>query len=1011
MTESIHKLQPNRTLALRGFDDLGAAAALHSATGDSFKVSGVFRDPADFAVLILYDADNFYEHPMLRYLPDFRFDGLTLTFDVKYSGLMPLDSPKYATIDWPYLDYILADGSTGRESLFAHAVQNGGEYTKAESAFTITANGVKEFDRLTLWYLNIAYDYIVPKVECAFTVTAQGAGSIHTITVAGQAYSYTEQSGNANAGVAAGLVAALAGCPDVVAVQGNGTMDLGPANQVNIRAARSNGTSFDVNYGPTTHRLTGASAASIAAIFASQINATNWTAAGALIPLSAQANGSTLRIFADRPGVDGNMIRMYAVAKNERLTTESGVSVFSGGKSEAVWRVTLPFGSVGMQQVRQMWFTFAPPLANGAAFQDTEWEAVFTNWTVSGPAEVRQLKVAGPGSVRIEENDSWCKYSGSWTDETGFFSDGFAKHASTPGASVTIKYSCGSLHDLYLGTSLYGDRGTVTIALDGGAETTLNCKLTNEPAVNTRRKIRSQLSAGEHTLTIRLTSAGNFYFDFLEAAIPGDVPAPLAPRTKVSPALDYSTDHTYKLSPNRLHWIFDGLGYAGPMNEYLGVFWWNQRKREGASFPQATLQFGGNFAAGDQVFVNIGGQPCGKTVFAGETAAVIARHFEFFINSNYVGVWATSADETLTITARSPREAYSYSLTAQVEKVSGSSGSVSQSGSLMGGQAGKWVIDPSQTPALNRGARDWHADFFAHCSARNRDIVVASSMELVNPPEGFGAVYPDGAVVETDVGFAALKSTHCAFVPAVGAYHAEVFRCVAGLMAAAGATPAIQFGEYLWWFFTNKKTDNPAGGMAFYHPHVVAAAQAALGRTLHKFIGPNDDPTVNGSADAIFLRNRLRDHVAGLIASVRAAYPNTRFELLFPYDVNHPQPAGVHQLGGALNRFVNLPVEWETKQTSGLDSIKTEALDFGAWSRNLDLARTAIELPLSLGWPKDSVRHLVPVFRSGYAWEKEVAMATSAGVDSVNLWAFDHICIFGLPVVPNSTGRSLRFQG
>ena len=57
-----------------------------------------------------------------------------------------------------------------------------------------------------------------------------------------------------------------------------------------------------------------------------------------------------------------------------------------------------------------------------------------------------------------------------------------------------------------------------------------------------------------------------------------------------------------------------------------------------------------------------------------------------------------------------------------------------------------------------------------------------------------------------------------------------------------------------------------------------------------------------------------------------------------------------------------------------------EALDFGAWSRNLDLARTAIEFPLALGWPRDSVRHLVPVFRSGYAWDKEIDMAIGAGI-------------------------------
>ena len=83
--------------------------------------------------------------------------------------------------------------------------------------------------------------------------------------------------------------------------------------------------------------------------------------------------------------------------------------------------------------------------------------------------------------------------------------------------------------------------------------------------------------------------------------------------------------------------------------------WWNQRKREGALFPQATVAFTGDFVAGDQVFVNIGGQECGKTVFPNESAAVVARHFEYFINANYVGVWARATDSSLVITSRSPK--------------------------------------------------------------------------------------------------------------------------------------------------------------------------------------------------------------------------------------------------------------------------------------------------------------------------------------------------------------------
>ena len=43
------------------------------------RSAAIFRDPADFAVLVLYDADNFYEHPRLKYLPDTDFSGLTLT--------------------------------------------------------------------------------------------------------------------------------------------------------------------------------------------------------------------------------------------------------------------------------------------------------------------------------------------------------------------------------------------------------------------------------------------------------------------------------------------------------------------------------------------------------------------------------------------------------------------------------------------------------------------------------------------------------------------------------------------------------------------------------------------------------------------------------------------------------------------------------------------------------------------------------------------------------------------
>lgn len=1007
MPERIYKLQPNRTLALRGFDHLGASAAIHSATATEFKVSGVFRDPADFAVLVLHDADNFYEHPRLKYLPDFSFGGLTLTFDVQYQGLMPIDSPKYPTIDWPFLDVIRKDGSSAEILLSDNAVPIGTPKQKAKASFTLIDDGFRQFDRVTLWYLNLAFDYLVPKVDCTYEFFAAGAGTVHTVTVAGTPYSYTEAAGDSSAAVAAGVAAALAPCTDVRPIQGDGTPELGPAHALRVRAAKTDGSETVVSSGGATDTIYGVGVSTVATELARQINSTNWGDTGALIELSALATGPTIEITASVPGYDGNLLAMYAVAKNTRLRTQNAVANFTGGTEDATLRVTINFAALGIPDIRLMWLTFAPPLSNAQAFESLEWQASFTNWTLSGPEPVKVLQVAGPLSIRVEENDSWCSYSGSWSVESGFFSEGFARRSNAPDSTVTVKYVCMSPHDLYIGTSLYKDRGAVFVQLDGDAATRLNCYLDNEPSVNTRRKVRTAVPAGEHTVTIRAESAAYFYFDFLEAVVASDVPDPVKIRANVSPALDYSTDHTYKLAPARVLWNFDKLGFQGPMNEYLGVFWWNQRVRQGGVFPQVQVTFGGVFNPDDLIVLNIGGQECRKTVFPNETLSTFALHFAQLINAQYVGVWAQAAGSALTITTRSPEPAYSYSFSCHKQSATGSTGTVTHTGALTGGVSGKWFVDPTQSPALNRGAREWHLDMFRGCAARNREIVIAASMELVNPPSSFGAVYYNGTIVATDVGFASMKSTHCAFVNAMLDYQKQVYKCVGDLMVEAGIRPNLQFGEFLWWFFTNFGPGQTDGGMAFYHPEIQAAAQAALGRPLVRFKHPNDNPQVNGGADALFLRNRLRDHVNSLVSYLRSNFPNARIELLFPYDVNHPHPAGIHELGGRLNRYINMPVEWESKATSNLDAIKMEALDFGAWCRDLDLAKTAIVFPLDLGWPRDSVRHLVPVFRGGYPWEKEVAIAEAQGVEAINLWAFDHVCIFGWSPHPVGNGRSV----
>jgi hypothetical protein len=930
----ITKLQPDRTMALRGFDNLGASGALHSAGPNGFTVSGNFRDASDFCVLMLWDVDDYYEHPSFKYLPDSNFAGLTLTFDVQYSGLQPLDSNKYPTIAWPYLDYIQMDGTSGQVALFPYATQAGGNYTPASATFTVVDNGLQPFDRVTLWYLNIAFDYIVPN----------------------------------------------------------------PA--------------------------AGATATTIAASLALLINTTNYAQLGASIGLTATATGNQITVTAAKPGVDGNMIQLYQLNKNSNLLLTPSAANLSGGDSGAVWQIALDFSALGLTDMRQMWLTFAPPLANGAAYAGGDWEAVFTNWTLAGPTATQALQVAGLNSVRIQQSDSACTYSGTWQPSPpGFYDQAFAQRATAIGSTVRIEYNSAVTHDLYVGTLLAADAGLAGIQLDGDTQTTLDCALSNTDIVITRRLVRSSVAPGSHVVAIVLTLGEYIDFNFLEAAFPSDVPPPLAPRPNLSPALDFDTDHTYKNPPARILWMFDQMGFTGPINEYLGVFWWNQRVNVNGSIPALTVQFGGAWADGDAIFLEIGTplasnpsqidttQPIStisKSVFPADTSEPIAAHFAAYINAVFSGIWASANGADLVVSVRSA--AYSFALAVSPQTTT-TAGTITLTGMLTGGSLGEWNVDPTQTPTLNTGARAWHSDFYALCQARGTDVVTSISMELVNPPSSFAALFQDGTPVTTATGFGSYVSTQCATGGPIVAFQQTVLSDIAALQTAAALTPFVQLGEFLWWYFAEQNVPS----MAYYDPATVAAAQAALGRDLALFATPHDSPSLNGGADAVFLRNRLRDHVADLVSALKVAYPTIRIELLLPLDVNYPTPVGPAgaQVGGQLNNFVNIPVEWQSSTTAGFDLLKIEALSFGSTARSLDLANAAITTGFAVSWPSAARRYLVPVFGTASPWQKEVNLAILSGYPIVNLWAFDHICLYGWDITPGAFTGSARssYQG
>lgn len=969
---------------------------MHEARPDGFTVSGEFRDAADFAVLVLYNADNFYEHPRLKYLPDFDFSGLRLEFDVAYSGLMPLNCRKYPTIDWPYLGVLRPDGIREKVRLSDCATVVQDPDLPAEGVFHIHGANLQGYDRLTLWYQNLAFDYIVPgKVWTVWGYAGGNPGRVHSVMVADRPYLYIEQDGDSAAAIAAALASRIniqadgyAADPDVTASASGGDLTL--------RAKGDSGETVEVaGSGFPVETLYKIATTTVCQALAAMINGTDWDAVQTPFTLEAFAEGEALRVRTKEGGYDANFITLYAVWKNEGLKTAEPWVALKGGESIATLRVRLDFSALGLTSIRQMWMTFAPPLANGKEYTGGKWSAVFSNWTVTGPEETRRLRVASAGSVRVNSMEPACRYTGVWQDVMGFYHANQARKAWVPGSKVTVHYSCALPHELWLGTELGERAGLVRVEVDGAAPLGIGPSvglnhLELTPPVVTRVKLSGMLAPGEHTVTLTLEQGEEFIFDFLEAAVLGDVPEAVTVRENVSPALDYSTDHTYKLPPARILWMFDKLGYRGPVNEYIGVFWWNTRRRAGGGVPQMALTFGGEFEAGDQILLDIGGQVCGKTVFPHESNAVLARHFAFLINATYVGVYAEAEGSELRLVARSAAKAYQMPVEVTVERIGGSGGTVTGGGQLTGGWMGTWEVDASAESALNEGARAWHRDFYGECARRGLEVTTACSMELVNPPGAFAARYPDGKAVTTDVGFAGLHSTHCAFRSDVLEYQKKAYGELAELMAEAGLRPGLQFGEFTWWYFAS------AAGMAYYDDETKGAAEAALGRPLRAFMGPNDDPGANGGADAAFLRGRLRDHVAALAAHVRSLHPAARLEVLFPYDVNHPAPKGVHQLGGRLNRYVNLPVEWESAGGSGLDGFKLEALDFGAWSRDLDLMRECQRFAAGLGWPGEKLRMMTPVFRAGYPWQKEVASALELGFGAVNLWAFDHVCIYGL---------------
>ncbi|MDE3166232.1 MAG: hypothetical protein KGN36_10525 [Acidobacteriota bacterium] len=195
-----------------------------------------------------------------------------------------------------------------------------------------------------------------------------------------------------------------------------------------------------------------------------------------------------------------------------------------------------------------------------------------------------------------------------------------------------------------------------------------------------------------------------------------------------------------------------------------------------------------------------------------------------------------------------------------------------------------------------------------------------------------------------------------------------------------------------------------ASGMAFYDADTQAAAQSELGRALATFHTPNDDPSINGYADANFLRTRLYNYVAAIQSAVLAQCPSAVFELLWPMDVNDPDNC-------KLLRYINLPPQWTTRAGSGFDTFIIEGYQYPGIDHNLDQATRCAQYPWKeLAWDQAHSRYLMGLYYGTWPWLREFVNVNRLGLPAIKLWAYDHLCLFGWPVpLPTTDDRSFIY--
>lgn len=937
-------------------------------------MQGVFRDASDFASVVFADSEaGVFEHPLLRPLPDFDYTGVTLSFDLTTTGVWPIDSHYFASTNAQRLAVVSHDLTLGTEkslicSFWENATLKTGTWSPATSSVVVTTPG--SGDVITLFVGNVGFRWPASGgavgTESPSTITNSLASAINTY----------DWSAFASASVAViSSISTTTSTDDTLTLTfartGKVTYSSGQVLWAQNGALPSTALPSEQFTGLLSHVSQDIYIDGSHYQIDTVIDAKTLTLVG-----SPSIGAGTFTYMAPWGGEDGNGFTAYIVGTNlSWLSTPT--LVFSGGMSDGItWTINLDFATLqgalatdvasvadptaagaslaAAGALRKAFITIAPKLAHNAAYTDTPWSVVFSNWTVSGTG--LDLYVAGPGSQRVGSRDQWATYTGTWGEIAAYpYYQGFARTSSTSGDSISIKYACQYTHDLYVGTQFYFDRQVVNVSLDGDTDTPLDTYQDNTDGspLYGRRQVRSSVAAGIHVLTITLlgthTYTGivvppggvySFLFDYIDAAVASEVPDPvkvyptydihgklLLPA--VSAALDYDT-FPYQMTPQRLVWQLQKMGFLGKTNLDLGVFWLYNRVRVGGVFESATVTFGGAWVARDTATIIIfplgqyvatmasPGFQIEKSVASGETPTTIAAHFAYYINSASVAFWASASAGVLTITQRSAGVS-NGSFTASIVASATSGG-----GSVPGGHVdidigveGTWTLDDTTSPLLNVGITAWLQDFYNTLAAASMENVTAITMELVQPPLGYAAWFADFSPVQTDTGFGTLTSEQCAVNGTKTlVLQKQTLKEIVDMQSAATLTPNWQAGEIGWWYFPKHQSvpifvidgTGPlaiAGGseaqdIGFVNPFY-GSGVTYIG-VANPIVNPNTGLVVGlGDTLGVFISNATEDPTMNGMWTATIVVDTSHFT------IPHPSPLGATSSGGTVTFLLGLP--------------------------------------------------------------------------------------------------------